>query len=81
MLESIIDPGSVSLEQAVIANDIFHALYRQAIIESRTGVFTGDWKAAFEALYDMLNTLDTESRYLVEDILDEMGEDDEGGII
>lgn len=81
MLESIIDPGSVSLEQAVIASDIFHELHRQALIESRTGISTGDWKAAFEALYDMLNTLDTESRYLVEDILEEMGEEDEGGVI
>lgn len=76
MLESIFDPDNVSLEEAVMAQDVFHALHRQALIESRTGIVGGDWKTAFEALYSMLIDLDIESLHLVEDILEEMDKDD-----
>ena len=81
-LSDYINPEFASLEQAQTAHDCFHELRRRALLAARTVLIEGaTWESAFHCLYDLLNDLDTESRYLVEDILDEMNKEDEGGII
>lgn len=74
-LSDYINPESVSLEQAQTAHDCFHELHRRALLAARTVLLEGaTWESAFNRLYVLLDDLDTESRYLVEDILEEMEE-------
>lgn len=82
MIRNYIDTEHCTLEQAQAVNDVCHRLYVK-VQGLQNCVAVG--KMTFEEMAEMciyiLRTLDTESRQLVEDILDEMEQDDKGGII
>lgn len=82
-LSDIINLESATLEQAQAVNTTIHKLF-MAVIAENVGIIVKPDMTADEVLdriYDLLRDLDTESRYLCEDILDEMDKEDEGGII
>ena len=83
-LSDIINTNTASLEQATTAHDVIHKLF-MAVIAENVGLIVKPEMTADEVLdriYDLLRDLDTESRYLCEDILEEMMDnEDEGGII
>ena len=77
MLTKIINPETASLAEAQAVQDTAHALHLLAIHALGAAMCgKGGYKAAFDTLADALRALDTESRYLVEDILEEMGDAD-----
>lgn len=81
-LSDIINLETVSLAEAQAVQDTAHALHLLAIHALGSAMCgKGGYKAAFDTLADALRDLDTDSRYLVEDILDEMDKEDEGGVI
>ena len=81
-LTDIINPETASLAEAQAVQDTAHALHLLAIHALGAAMCgKGGYKAAFDTLADALRDLDTDSRYLVEDILEEMDKEDEGGII
>lgn len=73
MLKNIINPETASLAEAQAVHDTAHALHLLAIHALGAAMCgNGGYKAAFDTLADALRDLDTESRYLVEDIMEEM---------
>lgn len=82
-LTDIIDTESVSIDQAAAVHQVIHAIYINAqYIDLKLAIHLGASAIdAFQSLLDLLRDLDTDSRYLVEDILDEMDKEDEGGVV
>ena len=82
MIKNYIDTECCTLEQAQAVNDVCHRLFVK-VQGLQNCVAVG--KMTFEEMAELcsyiLMTLDIESRQMVEDILDEMDKEDEGGII
>ena len=82
MIRNYIDTERCTLEQAQSVNDVCHRLYVK-VLGLQNCVAVG--KMTFEEMAELcsyiLMTLDIESRYLVEDILEEMDKEDEGGVV
>lgn len=73
-LSDIINPQTASLVEASAVHTTIHKLF-MAVIAENVGIIVKPDMTADEVLdriYDLLRDLDTESRYLVEDILEEM---------
>ena len=73
-LTDIIDPETVSIDQAEAMHQVIHTIYINAQdIDLKLAIHPGASAIdAFRDLLGILRDLDTESRYLVEDILNEM---------
>lgn len=83
-LSEIIDPETVSIDQAEAVRQVIHTIYINAqYIDLKLAIHPGASAIdAFQSLLDLLRDLDTDSLYLCEDILEEMmDKDDEGGVI
>lgn len=82
-LSDIISLESATLEQAQTVNTALHKLFNEILRLHVKRIVDPEYseKDALGDLYDLVLLMDTESRYLVEDILDEMDKEDEGGVI
>lgn len=83
-LSDIINLESATLEQAQAVNTTLHKLFNKILGMHVKCIVDPEYseKDALGDLYDLVLLMDTESRYLVEDILEEMMDnEDEGGII
>ena len=82
MIKNYINTERCSLEAAQAVYDVLHRL-KTKVINLQSCVAVG--KMTFEEMAELcsyiITTLDIESLQLVEDILDEMDKEDEGGII
>lgn len=82
-LSDIINLESATLEQAHAVNTTLHKLFNKILDLHVKCIVDPEYseKDALGDLYDLVLLMNTESRYLVEDILDEMDKEDEGGVI
>ena len=83
-LSEIIDPETVSIDQAEAVRQVIHTIYQNAMYIDLKIAINPEVSAidAFTCLLDLLRDLDTDSLYLCEDILEEMmDKEDEGGIV
>ena len=82
-LSDIISLESATLEQAQAVNTALHKLFNEILRLRVKCIVDPEYseKDALEDLYDLVRLMATESRYLVEDILDEMDKEDEGGVV
>ena len=82
MIRNYIDTERCTLEQAQAVNDVCHRLYVKVQgLQNCVGVGKMTFEEMAELCSYILMTLDIESRCLVEDILDEMDKEDEGGVV
>ena len=77
-LSDIINLESATLEQAQAVNTTLHKLFNKILGLRVKCIVDPEYsdKDALGDLYDLVRLMNTESRYLVEDILEEMEEAD-----
>ena len=82
-LSDIIDLEAATLEQAQAVNTALHKLFNEILRLWVRCIVDPEFteKKALGHMYDVLLNLDIDSLHLVEDILDEMDKEDEGGVI